>query len=173
MAGSDDMNLSFLDFSTGQIVHSLKKAHNDFVRSVMPFHGNESLSLSGGYDKIVKLIDLRETEKFKMVFKHDAELEDLKMYNSDINFVSVGGKITKIWDIRKNDEALASLTHNIKSVNSAFVSEEDQRIFTGSIDGMVKVYDLNDVRFMMTISTECSIKSSIRSQSQGSHFRRT
>jgi WD40 repeat protein len=53
---------------------------------------------------------------------------------------------TKIWDMRMNDAPLQTLTNNVKTVNTVFVSEADNRLITGSVDCHVKVYDLNEVQ---------------------------
>lgn len=34
LAGSDDMNVSILDYTSGTVVHSYRKAHMDFIRAV-------------------------------------------------------------------------------------------------------------------------------------------
>lgn len=53
---------------------------------------------------------------------------------------------TKVWDMRMNDAPLQTLTNNVKTVNTVFVSEADNRLITGSVDCHVKVYDLNEVQ---------------------------
>ena len=52
---------------------------------------------------------------------------------------------TKVWDTRKTDAPVFSASNNIKSVNRVWVSEEDNRLFTGSVDCHLKVYELEEV----------------------------
>lgn len=53
---------------------------------------------------------------------------------------------TKVWDLRKNDEPVVALCNNVKTVNSVYVSEAENRLFTGSIDSHLKVYDMTEVK---------------------------
>lgn len=92
VAGSDDMNISFLDFASGQVAHSLKKVHNDFIRTIQPFQDSTSVVLSGSYDKTIKVFDIREQHKLKMTFNHVVEVEDAKLYQNNLSLVSVGNK---------------------------------------------------------------------------------
>ena len=46
-----------------------------------------------------------------------------------------------------NETPLHSFSNNIKTVNTVFVSEADNRLITGSVDCHVKIYDMHDVGF--------------------------
>ena len=52
--------------------------------------------------------------------------------------------------MRMNDSPLFSLCNNVKTVNSLFVCEEENRLITGSVDCHVKIYDMTDVRVFVT-----------------------
>ena len=93
LVGSDDMSLSYNDFSIGKTNYRLNKIHSDFIRTVRAFSTNQSMILSASYDKMVKVWDVREPNSAKIEFKHDAEVEDAKIFNSDTNMVSVGGRL--------------------------------------------------------------------------------
>lgn len=86
------MNLAYIDFSIGRVCHKLNKVHSDFIRTVQAFCSNSSMILSASYDKLVKVWDVRESKTEKFSFKHEAEVEDAKIYNSDLNLVTVGGR---------------------------------------------------------------------------------
>lgn len=43
------------------------------------------------------------------------------------------------------DKPVHTLANNVKTVNNVWVCEEENRLFTGSIDGHVKIYDLGEV----------------------------
>lgn len=60
-------------------------------------------------------------------------------------------KQTKVWDIRMNETPLFSLSNNVKTVNSVFVSEQDNRLITGSVDCHVKVYDMAEVIYPYSV----------------------
>lgn len=44
-----------------------------------------------------------------------------------------------------NEAPVISLSNNIKTVNTVYVSESENRLITGSVDCHVKIYDLNEV----------------------------
>lgn len=46
-----------------------------------------------------------------------------------------------------NDSPVVSLSNNVKTVNSVFVAEAENRLITGSVDCHVKIYDLKEVDF--------------------------
>lgn len=45
-----------------------------------------------------------------------------------------------------NETPLYSMSNNIKTVNTVYVSEAENRVITGSVDCHVKVYDMQDVK---------------------------
>lgn len=97
VAGGDDMCLSYMDFSIGKLNYKLNKVHTDFVRTVRAFTTNHNNILSASYDKTVKVWDIRQPETCSFMFKHEAEVEDAKIYNGDVNLVTVGGRLVRIF----------------------------------------------------------------------------
>lgn len=92
VAGGDDMSISYLDFSIGKVCNKFSKVHSDFIRTMQAFTSNQGLMLSASYDKLAKVWDVRDSKPEKFVFKHEAEIEDAKIYNSDTSLVTVGGR---------------------------------------------------------------------------------
>ncbi len=148
VAGGDDMNLSVLDFTNGSVVVSINKAHSDYIRALQTFKQNTSMFMSSSFDKTIKLFDIRENHKQRLVFNHGAEVEDIKLFNNDLSVVSVGDKYTKVFDVRNNSEAVVSLCNNIKTVNCCYVSEAENRLYTSSVDSHLKVYDMTEFKLV-------------------------
>lgn len=92
VSGGDDMNICFVDFASGRLTHSVKKAHSDFIRSIHPFKDNAHLVLSGSYDKTVKIFDIREPSGAVSTFEHGFEVEDTKLFGGDLRVASVGDR---------------------------------------------------------------------------------
>jgi WD40 repeat protein len=86
------MCLSYMDFSIGKVNYKLNKIHTDFIRTVRSFSTNPNMALSASYDKTVKVWDVREGNNCKFQFNHEAEVEDAKIFNSDVSLVTVGGR---------------------------------------------------------------------------------
>lgn len=96
VAGSDDLSLSYMDYAIGKLNYKLGKVHTDFIRTIQCFSSSPNMILSGSYDKTVKVFDVREGAKAKIVFKNEVEVEDAKLYNSDVNFVTVGDRMVDL-----------------------------------------------------------------------------
>lgn len=86
------MGLSYLDYSIGKVNYKFNKIHTDFIRTVRSFSTNQNTVLSASYDKTVKVWDVRDSKACKFQFLHEAEVEDARIFNSDINLVTVGGR---------------------------------------------------------------------------------
>ena len=87
------MSISYVDFSIGKLNYKLNKVHTDFIRTVQCFQTSPNMILSASYDKTVKVFDVREGHKAKITFKNGVEVEDAKLYNSDISLVTVGDRM--------------------------------------------------------------------------------
>lgn len=97
---SDDQSVSYMDYAVGRVLHRIGKAHTDFVRSVQSFESSSDTLMTGSYDKTVKIFDVREQGAAKLVFKNEVEVEDLKLYNGDVSFVTVGDRFVRCSDGR-------------------------------------------------------------------------
>jgi len=118
--------------------------HEDYIRSLKVLSENQNLLLVGSYDKKVSLIDLRILEqKPAQIFSHQFPIEDLDVFSDANRFVTVGGTLATIWDVRQN-KVLGSSMNNLKTVTTVKVTSSDQRIITGSLDQQIKVLDPED-----------------------------
>lgn len=53
---------------------------------------NASTFLSGGFDNVVKLWDIRAEDKLQYTYTHGDEIQDLQLFENDNKMVSVAGK---------------------------------------------------------------------------------
>lgn len=65
-----------------------------------------------------------------------------------MNLVTVGGKNTTVWDLRKPEVPLFDLANNIKNITCVRVFDNDKRIVTSSIDTHLKVYDYTNMELV-------------------------
>jgi WD40 repeat protein len=70
----------------------MEKCHKDFIRVVRMMKTNQNTFLSGGFDRVVKLWDIRVEEKLQYEYAHDDEIQDVQLFDSDNKMVSVAGK---------------------------------------------------------------------------------
>lgn len=94
-SGDDDKVINLFDYVRGKVSTRLEKCHEDFVRVVRMMKSNPSTLLSGGFDKVVKLWDVRAEEKLQYQYLHEDEVQDLQLYEDDNKMVSVSGKKVK------------------------------------------------------------------------------
>lgn len=92
VSADDDKVINFFDYSRGRVVQRMEKCHDDFIRVVRMMKSNENTFLSGGFDKVVKLWDIRVEEKLQYQYLHDDEIQDVQLFDNDNKMVSVAGK---------------------------------------------------------------------------------
>ena len=63
VSADDDKVINFFDYSRGRVIERMEKCHSDFIRVVRMMRTNENTFLSGGFDKVVKLWDIRVEDK--------------------------------------------------------------------------------------------------------------
>ena len=63
-----------------------------------------------GYARLVDLDDVKVAENY--VFNHGVAIEAIDVFPNGNTFVTVGGNMTKIWDIRNYSEPLVNLANN-------------------------------------------------------------
>lgn len=67
-SGGDDMTIRKFDVAAGSVVHSIGKAHKDYIKAIKAVQENQILT--GGYDGLVKLFDFRVGKDSKLAFEH-------------------------------------------------------------------------------------------------------
>jgi len=144
VTGSDDLSVKSFDMTTSQITRNFGNIHTDYVRKVIGVPKEPELVLSGSYDCKINLLDFRLTKKPVSIFDHTVPVESLEVFSSGNSFISVGGTLTTIWDIRKEDEPLFSFNTNLKTVTTVRMLPEGTKFLTGSLDQHIKIYDIKD-----------------------------
>jgi WD40 repeat protein len=96
VSADEDKVINFFDYSRGRVVERMEKCHDDFIRVVRMMKTNANTFLSGGFDKVVNLWDIRADEKLQYSYAHDEEIQDLQLFQDDNKMISVSGKKVKI-----------------------------------------------------------------------------
>lgn len=149
-SGGDDMTIRKFDVAAGSVVHSIGKAHKDYIKAVKAVQENQILT--GGYDGIVKLFDFRVGKDNKIALEHGDPVESLDSFPSGLSAISVGGTTINIWDLRMSRQ-LHSISANKKTVTSVKILESGERFLTGSVDQHLKIYAADT--FELTYNEKC------------------
>lgn len=168
-SASDDATVRIWDVTAGACTRR-HDGHKDYVRSIAGHPTSNATWASGSYDHTVKLWDGRDGGKdASMTLDHGAPVEDVAWLPSGSLLVSVGGQDVCVWDMLGGGRLLQRLRCHQKTIMSAFVAPDGgpppiletpefegsgvahygamartaPRLLTGSLDGHVKVHELD------------------------------
>ena len=147
---SDDKTARWWDISTGETVVTFKD-HGDYVRSAAV--GPNSLCITGSYDHCVRIWDSREAAKPAMSFNHGAPVDSVLALKGGNLVLSSGSNQIKVWDTIKGGDPIASFSNSQKTITTLCQDATGTRVFSGSLDGHVKVYDVST--FEMVFGYQC------------------
>ena len=169
-SASDDTTVRLWDVAAGACA-TRHDGHTDYARSVAGHPFSVTTWASGSYDGTVKLWDSRVNGGkggCGMTLRHGAPVEDVAWLPGGSLLVSVGGQDVCVWDALSGGKLLRKMRCHQKTVMCAHVApdggpppaEEDDvfagfargrsatdrvspRLLTGSLDGHVKVHELD------------------------------
>ena len=145
LSGSDDKTLCLWDVEGGQAA-PLRTflGHSDYVRTAAPSLLSPHCWLSGGYDHTVRLWYARSEGGKALSLDHGHPVQDVLVFPGGTTVATAGGPCVKIWDLLGGGQLLQTLTNHQKAVTCLFMDSSRLRLMTGSIDRMIKVYDLHN-----------------------------
>ena len=149
-AGSDDKTVRYWDLSTGQLLTSIPSAHSDYVRCGATNVASPDVFVSGSYDHTLKLWDMRGrsaggggSNRPVACFDHGAPVEACLVLPGGSLLVSAGTDTIKVWDLLGGGAApLHSFANHAKTITCLTTDAEGSRLLSASLDGHVKVYDV-------------------------------
>lgn len=156
-SGSDDNTVKVWDIPTESEVVTYKE-HQDYVRCGVESQASSDFFLTGSYDHTVKLFDLRSRESVLTVH-HGSPVESILMFPGGGIFLSAGGNVVKVWDALAGGKLLAELSDHHKTVTCLSFGSNYQRLFTGSLDRHVKIYDIVSYKVVHTLDSVGAILS--------------
>eukprot|EP01018_Ginkgo_biloba_P016174 Gb_10217 [translate_table: standard] len=151
LSGSDDSMVKWWDVTTQEELLSLE-GHKDYVRCGAVSPSSANLWATGSYDHTVRLWDLRNS-KTVLQLQHGKPLEDVLFFPSGGLLATAGGSIVKVWDILGGGRLIHHMESHQKTVMSMCISkviksgqslvDAPSRLVTASLDGYMKVFDLD------------------------------
>jgi U3 small nucleolar RNA-associated protein 15 len=170
-SASDDATVRIWDISTGNCVRR-HDGHTDYVRALERCPASTEMWASGSYDHTVKIWDAREGREAVMTLNHGSPVEDVAWYPNGNLLVSVGGEDICVWDTLSGGRLLQRLRSHQKTITTVDVhadagppsfasgyetgdesgfASKAPRLITGSLDGFVKVHELDTFKVTHSI----------------------
>lgn len=154
---SDDTSVKLWDVPSQTAVTTFTD-HTDYVRSGQVSTSNPHLVLTGSYDSTVRLFDSRSGHcEMLMVagggnpLSDKVPVEQVLMFPSGTVALSTAGPILRVWDIVAGGRCTRALSNHQKTVTSLAFNGNANRLLTGSLDQMVKVYDVSSYKVVHTM----------------------
>lgn len=150
---SDDTTVRLWDVPS-QVEHVVFTSHTDYVRSGEVSSSNPHIVLTGSYDGTVRLHDSRSGQ-CEMIMCGEASstspVEQVLVLPSGTIVLSVAGPILRIWDLNAGGRCIRALSNHQKTVTSLVFDANAGRLLTGSLDQMVKVFDISTYKVVHTM----------------------
>ncbi|KAF9467239.1 Trp-Asp repeat-containing protein [Collybia nuda] len=148
---SDDTTVKIWDVPS-QTTISTFTSHTDYVRSGLVSTSNPNLILTGSYDATVRLFDAR-SGICEMAMGDTTNtigvrtpIEQVLMFPAGTIVLSSGGPIIRVWDLVAGGRCIRALSNHQKTVTAMAFNATASRLLTGSLDQMVKVYDVSSYK---------------------------
>ena len=152
LSGSDDVTARWWDIASGAQLLRLD-GHTDYIRAASVSPVNSETWATAGYDHLLKLWDVRSKASSTMTLDHGFPIEDLAFFTSGSLLVTAGGNELCIWDLVGGGRLLKRLSNFQKTVTCVRVSPlagpesaASPRMLAGSLDGHVKVFELDSFK---------------------------
>jgi len=141
-SGSDDKTIRCWDLATAKETLNIK-AHKDYIRSGSINEINTSHFITGSYDHTIKVWDCR-MNSVAMEMNHGAPVECIIMHDNGSVCLSAGSNYIKVWDMLGGGKLFNQFSNHQKTITTICFDDGCKRLFSGSLDRHVKVYDAQD-----------------------------
>lgn len=141
VSGGADSKILFWDLSTLQATRSITE-HKDKVQTARWNKMEDSVLLTGSYDKTLKLFDVR-SESACTTINTGAEIEsiDWSCVNKYLFLSSYENGKIDLYDIRKFDTLVSFQGHKKAVTNVSFSNKKEGLFASCSLDSHVKIWD--------------------------------
>lgn len=128
------------------------------MRSGLVSTSNPNLVLTGSYDATVRLFDARSGQcemtmgdSITTGLGVKTPVEQVLMFPTGTVALSSAGPIIRVWDLVAGGRCIRALSNHQKTVTAMSFDATASRLLTGSLDQMVKVYDVSTYKVVHTM----------------------
>uniref|UniRef100_A0A182R0F6 U3 small nucleolar RNA-associated protein 15 homolog n=1 Tax=Anopheles farauti TaxID=69004 RepID=A0A182R0F6_9DIPT len=154
---SDDRTVGYWDIATETQLDTFT-GHEDYIRAGCTSPISPNIILSGGYDRKIRMFDTR-VKDCVMTVDHGLPVESVVFLPSGGIFISAAGTSVNVYDALSGGRQLAQLSQHHKTVTCLQLASDGKRLFSGSLDRHVKVYDVATYQVVHTIDSSNAILS--------------
>mmetsp|Transcript_6720 Transcript_6720/g.24874 ORF Transcript_6720/g.24874 Transcript_6720/m.24874 type:complete len:529 (+) Transcript_6720:71-1657(+) len=145
-SASDDCSVKWWDVALGECVSTFE-GHTDYARAGCVSPASADLWATGSFDHTVRLWDVR-VGRCVLEMKHEAPVEDVLLMPSGSLMLSAASNQIYVWDLMGGGRVLTKTSSHQKVVTCLrhvppAGPNAEGRVLSGSLDGYVKVHDLN------------------------------
>lgn len=142
---SDDRTIKLWDIPSEKVIQSYEE-HKDYIRAGCASPISPNIFVSGGYDKMIKVFDIRVgglNEK-SVIFEvnHGHAVDALMWLPTGGIFLSGGGTSVKVWDALSSGKQIAQISEHHKTITCLRMASNGRRFMSSGLDRHVKVYDI-------------------------------
>lgn len=139
--GGDNGSFEVKDFASEITLASYSNLHSDFLRKCLFFENSEHVLLTGGHDRKICLVDIREDNNVINETYLPAEITDM-VCTSQNHFISLSAKEVRLWDIKNMSEPVFVSSMGTKSLSCAKFFGD--KLFLSSFDGNIRITKINN-----------------------------
>lgn len=139
MSCSDDRTVRLWDLPADKSITKFD-GHQDYVRCGKFMPAQSGLLVSGSYDQTVRLWDARTGGKAVMIFKHAAPVEAVLPMPSGTAVLASSDNTISVLDVVAA-KPMHVLRNHQKTVTALTLTNNNERLLSGSLDGHVKVFE--------------------------------
>ncbi|CDZ98815.1 Conserved WD40 repeat-containing protein [Phaffia rhodozyma] len=150
LTASDDTTAALHDLTSSTPLMTFH-GHTDYIRTAAFHPTSPSTIITGSYDTTVKLWDVR-TGEAEMTLGHTGyAVECVLPHPSGGMLLSAGGPVVRAWDLAAGGKALKAVSNHQKTVTCLAWDGPGRRALSGSLDQMVKVWDVASWKVVHTM----------------------
>jgi WD40 repeat protein len=143
---ASERSIDVWSVANGNLVKTLSGHTNDVT--YVDFNSDSTLVISVAMDRTVRIWDIANEELINTFRGHWGETTRCDTSHDSSLVLSTSNDVTRIWDMNRQTSKSVMHDEQIKFVN---VSPGGTHVLSASDDGVVKIWDANDISLVSTI----------------------